>query len=81
MSWLVQATQDFTTYRNIPIVLLVPDDTIVSSDTLATSKIDEILVGSITHAELLARVRSMVRIRQQYDELNAPSRCAWRSPT
>ena len=58
-----------STYRNIPIVLLVPDETIVSSDTLAASKIDEILVGSITQAELLARVRSMVRIRQQYDEL------------
>ena len=66
---LCKQLKNSSTYRNIPIVLLVPDETIISSDTLAASKIDEILVGSITQAELLARVRSMVRIRQQYDEL------------
>jgi two-component system sensor histidine kinase/response regulator len=56
------------TYRHIPIVLLAPSGDAVAGDTLA-AKVDEILVGSITQAELLARVRSMVRIRQQYDEL------------
>ncbi len=57
------------TYRHIPIVLLAPSGDAVAGDTLATAKVDEVLVGSITQAELLARVRSMVRIRQQYDEL------------
>lgn len=57
------------TYRHIPIVLLAPDEMAVGEDILAAAKIDEILIGSITQAELLARVRSMVRIRQQYDEL------------
>ena len=57
------------TYRHIPIVLLVPSGDAVAGDTLATAKVDEVLVGLTTQAELLARVRSMVRIRQQYDEL------------
>ena len=57
------------TYRHIPLVLLVPADTDIGDQTLATAKIDEILVGATTQAELLARVRSMSRIRQQYDEL------------
>jgi signal transduction histidine kinase len=58
-----------STYRHIPIVLLLPTGGAVGNDVLAAAKIDEVLIGSITEAELLARVRSMVRIRQQYDEL------------
>lgn len=58
-----------TTYRHIPIVLLLAEDSQIDDEVLAAAKIDDILVGSTTRTELLARMRSMVRIRQQYDEL------------
>lgn len=64
-----RALKNHPRFCHIPIVLVTALDDINAIVTGLDAGADEFLTKPISRAELQARVRSMLRIKQQYDEL------------